>query len=45
MKDRDHNAVNNMGKAMVKWTNEFAWPEHLERNSVVKVDEIDQVPA
>ncbi|KAF9561050.1 hypothetical protein EC968_005866 [Mortierella alpina] len=39
MKDRDHNAVNNMGKAMVMWTREVAWPEHLERNTVVKVEE------
>ncbi|KAG9325517.1 hypothetical protein KVV02_007548 [Mortierella alpina] len=36
-KDRDHNAVNNMSRAMVEWTREFAWPEHLKRNTTVKV--------
>ncbi|KAF9985301.1 hypothetical protein BGZ75_003173 [Mortierella antarctica] len=30
MKDRDHNAVSNMGKTMVIWTTELVWPEHLE---------------
>ncbi|KAF9956896.1 hypothetical protein BGZ72_002367 [Mortierella alpina] len=45
MKDRDHNATNNMGQAMVMWVSDFTWPEHLERVTTIKVEEIDHVLA
>ncbi|CAO3564860.1 unnamed protein product [Mortierella alpina] len=43
MKDRDHNAVHNMTKGMVMWTTTLVWPQHLIRDTVVKID--DEVPA
>ncbi|CAO3569090.1 unnamed protein product [Mortierella alpina] len=43
MKDRDHNAVHNMTKGMVMWTTRLIWPQHLIRDTVVKID--DEVPA
>ncbi|KAF9347175.1 hypothetical protein BGX34_003339 [Mortierella sp. NVP85] len=32
IKDRDHNAGQNMADASIRWIKSFQWPEHLDRN-------------
>jgi hypothetical protein len=34
IRDRDHNAGQNMANASIRWLKSFEWPEHLDRKRV-----------